>query len=119
MRLSGLLDASGGVFVSPLRHIYEATATAIEALGELDLIRYDDGPATESADLSLWEEMAPLLGATIAAVNALLADMDARFPSSHNPTDALHLRVHKLIQVASSELRTTASIAWLRSKLGS
>jgi hypothetical protein len=109
MRLSGLLDASPGVFIVPLRGIYEAAATAIEALGELELIRYDDAPTDGSADLSLWEEMAPLLGATIAAVNALLSEMQAHFPASMIPPDVTHARIHHVVQEAAVELRTEVS----------
>ena len=114
MRLSGMLDASPGVFVAPLRAIYEAAAVAIEALGELELIRYDDAPTDDSADLSLWEEMAPLLGATIAAVNALLAEMEVRFPSSSIPPDLLHARIHHAVQQAAGELRTDVSSFGMR-----
>ncbi len=107
MRLSSLLDASGGgVYVEPLRAVYDAGAAAIEALGELELIRYDDAPTDASADLSLWEEMAPILGSTIAAVNSLLAEMEVRFPSTFIPPDLTHARIHHAIQQAASELRT-------------
>ena len=109
MRLSALLDASRGVFVVPLRAIYDAATTAIEALGELELIRYDDAPTDASADLSLWEEMAPVLGATIAAVNALLTEMGVQFPVSLIPQDLTHARIHHVVQATAAELRTEVS----------
>ncbi len=109
MRLTGLLNASPGVLAAPLRAIYEAATTAIEALGELELIRYDDAPVDASADLSLWEEMAPLLGATIAAVNALLTEMGGQFPASLVPSDQTHARVHPIVQSTAAELRTEVS----------
>ena len=109
MRLTGLLDASPGVLVAPLRAIYEAATTAIEALGELELIRYEDAPTDASADLSLWEEMAPLLGATIAAVNLLLAEMEARFPPTAIPSQLTHARIHHIVQATATELKTEVS----------
>jgi hypothetical protein len=109
MRLTGLLDASPGALVGPLRAIYEAATIAIEALGELELIRYDDAPTDASADLSLWEEMAPLLAATIAAVNALLAEMAIQFPSTAIPSDLTHARIHHIVQSTVAELKTEVS----------
>src|SRR4051812_13583984 len=109
MRLSGLLDASSGVFVDPLRRGYDAAATAIEGLGELELIRYDDAPTDASADLSLWEEMAPVLGATIAAVNGLLAQMEVEFPGASLYGDVTHSRLHQSVQQAAAELKSDVS----------
>ena len=42
-----MLQAARGAYVAPLSAIYEATAVAIEALGELELVRYDDAPIDE------------------------------------------------------------------------
>lgn len=109
MRLTGLLDASPGDLFLPLRAVYEGAATAIEALGELELIKYEDSPTDASADLSLWEEMAPLLGATIAAVNALLTEMGVQFPPGAIPPDVTHGRVHHIIQNTAGELRTAVT----------
>ncbi len=108
-RLTGLLDASPGVLHGPLRAIYDAATTTIQTLGELELIRYEDAPIEASADLSLWEEMAPLLSATIAAVNALLTEMGVQFPSSFIPPDFTHERVHQIVLATASELKTEVS----------
>src|SRR3954465_2414159 len=104
MKLAGLLNASQGAAIAPLRSVYDAAATAIEALGELELIRYDDAPTDASAALSLWEEMAPLLGATIAAVNSLLAEMEVSFPGDAVHRDLVHARIHQVIQSTAAEL---------------
>ena len=109
MRLTGLLDASPEALVGQLRAIYEAATTAIEALGELELIRYDDAPVDASADLSLWEEMAPLLGGTIAAVNALLAEMGVQFPAAELPFEPTHVRIHHIVQGTEAELKIEVS----------
>ncbi len=109
MRLTGLLDASPAELFTPLRGVYEAASTAIEALGELELVRYDDAPTDASADLSLWEEMAPLLGATIAAVNALLTEMAEQFPVAQIPADLTYARIHHIVQATATELKTEVS----------
>lgn len=109
MRLTGLLDASGGGVAVPLRSVCEAATTAIEALGELELIRYDDAPTEDSADLSLWEEMAPLLGSTIAAVNSLLAEIEVQFAPAPVPGEPVHARIHNMVQATVAELRTEVS----------
>jgi len=44
----------------------------------ISLIKYEDAPIDASADLSLWEELAPVVGSTIADVNALLSDLNHR-----------------------------------------
>ena len=64
-KLGALLALEPDVrFADRLRHVAEAAARAIGKLGELDLVKYEDSPIEASADLSLWEELAPVVGST-------------------------------------------------------
>ncbi len=71
-----------------LEDLFLAAAWAIDALGELDLTAYEPaGDAEEGADLSAWEEIAPIVGATIADVNTLLSTVDNRIPLPEEDKD--------------------------------
>lgn len=87
-----------------LQAVHTAAAVAITALGELDLIQYEGGESSGSADLSLWEQLAPTVASTISAVNGLLAEIDQRFP----PAESLK-GPGRLLHVASSELRQSVA----------
>jgi hypothetical protein len=68
-------------FAERLRRVLEAAARAIGALGDIDLIKFEeDLPIDGTADLSLWEQMAPIVGSTIADVNAMAIEIDTHFP---------------------------------------
>ena len=56
-----------------LRRIYLAAGGAIANLSELDLLKYETSGVEESADLTLWEEVAPVIARTVIDVNELLA----------------------------------------------
>ncbi len=105
MRLNALLDACTEAWVPALRAVVESAATAVGALGELDLIGYDNQPVDASADLGLWEEMAPVVGATLSAVNSLIAEVDVRFPAALPGQTPLHARVKEEMQSALGDLK--------------
>lgn len=68
-------------FAQRLRRVYLAAAQAIHRLGDMDLVKYESASTTESApDLSLWEEMAPVIRDTVMDVNALLNVVREEFP---------------------------------------
>lgn len=92
-------------FASRLSRVLEAAARAISKLGELELIKYEDAPIDASADLSLWEELAPVVGSTIADVNALLAELSAQFPSGELAIDPRQGAVDEVLQRAAQELK--------------
>jgi hypothetical protein len=81
-----------------LGRIYEAATRAVEKLGELDLVKYEESPLEASADLSLWESVAPVVGSTIADVNALLLEMRAQFPETAIVVDPKQNEIDRLIQ---------------------
>ena len=58
---------------------FEAAAVAIDALGELDFARYEK-EEIGTADLSVWEALAPVIRDTIVDVNALLTVVKERLP---------------------------------------
>lgn len=92
-------------FAERLRRVHEAAARAISKLGDLDLVKYEDSPIDGSADLSLWEEVAPVVGSTIADVNALLAEVSINFPHGELITDQRQGELDQLIQQAAAELQ--------------
>ncbi|RKH39234.1 hypothetical protein D7V93_40495, partial [Corallococcus llansteffanensis] len=59
-------------FAARLRAVYLAAAQAILRLSDLDLVKYETPVVDASPDLSLWEEMAPVIRDTVMDVNALL-----------------------------------------------
>lgn len=67
-------------FAERLRKIYQAAAHAIGRLSDLDLVRYESHAEEAGTDLSLWEEMAPVIRDTVIGVNALLAELRLEFP---------------------------------------
>jgi hypothetical protein len=88
-----------------LRHVHEAAARAIERLGDLDLIKYEDVPIDGSADLSLWEEVAPHLSATLTEVNALVNEIRTHFPFGELYTDRKQAYVDEAIQAGAGRLQ--------------
>lgn len=94
------------VFSERLRRVHEAAARAISRLGDLDLIKFEDAPIDGSADLSLWETVAPVVGSTIADVNALMAEIDLQFVEHQGEYEPKHTEIAQIIQSAKGELRT-------------
>lgn len=69
-----------------LREVCLAAATAIGRLSNIDLIKHEPTQFSQgSADLSLWEEMAPVVRDTLVHVNRLLAAMRGQFPDIVDP----------------------------------
>ncbi|HET9452538.1 MAG TPA: hypothetical protein VFO83_16730 [Aggregicoccus sp.] len=67
-------------FSGRLRHVYTAAGQAIARLSDMDLVQYETQTVEGSADLSLWEEMAPVIRDTVMDVNALLNAVREQFP---------------------------------------
>jgi hypothetical protein len=63
-----------------LRKVYLAAASAITRLSDIDLIKYETTVTDGSPDLSLWEEMAPVIRDTVVDVNTLLTVIREQFP---------------------------------------
>lgn len=75
--LRSLPDAD---FAHRLREVYEGAARTIHRLGDMDLLRYETTTVEGAPDLSLWEEMAPVIRDTVVDVNALLSTARRNFP---------------------------------------
>jgi hypothetical protein len=72
-KLEELLQSlSDRAFAERLRKVYGAASQAITRLSDLDLLKYETAHVDDSPDLSLWEEMAPVIRDTVVDVNALL-----------------------------------------------
>lgn len=69
------------VYAERLRKVYLAAAHAIGRLSDLDLVRYESHAEEAGTDLSLWEEMAPVIRDTVIDVNALLSELHGEFPA--------------------------------------
>jgi hypothetical protein len=68
-------------FAGRLRKVYGAAAQAIARLSDMDLVKYETETTESGADLSLWEEMAPVIRDTVVDVNALLNVIREQFPA--------------------------------------
>lgn len=107
-RLEQILNEEpDGDFAERLKRVHLAAAGAIGKMGELDLIKYEDVPVDATADLSLWEEVAPLVADTISDMNALLAEVDINFPAGNLLVDPKQNDVERIVHDSSSSLRTT------------
>ncbi|OJH37089.1 hypothetical protein [Cystobacter ferrugineus] len=72
-RLEELLcSLSDQAFAQRMREVYAAAGQAILRLSDLDLLKYETASVEDSPDLSLWEEMAPVIRDTVMDVNRLL-----------------------------------------------
>ncbi len=100
--LDGLPDAD---FAARLRAVHEAAARAIGRLGDLDLGRYEDSPLDGPSDLSLWEEVAPHLGATVGDVNGLLAELAVQFPPDQMYSDRRQGEIDSMAQALGDQLK--------------
>jgi hypothetical protein len=67
-------------FAERLRVVYIAAARAVVRLGDMDLLKYETTTVEGSPDLSLWEQMAPVIRDTVMDVNALLTVLRQQFP---------------------------------------
>ncbi|MBZ4335177.1 hypothetical protein [Corallococcus sp. AS-1-12] len=72
-------------FAARLRAVYLAAAQAISRLSDLDLVKYETPVVDASPDLSLWEEMAPVIRDTVMDVNVLLNVIREQFPGTPPP----------------------------------
>ncbi|MHB8872337.1 MAG: hypothetical protein ACYC8T_01500 [Myxococcaceae bacterium] len=87
--LSPRLDALLGQipdrgYAGKLRKVYLAAAQAIHRLSDIDLVKYETSSTEGAPDLSLWEEMAPVIRDTVVDVNSLLMVIREQFPA-HPP----------------------------------
>ncbi len=71
-------------WAASLRKVYGAAAGAISRLADIDLLKYETGASEGAPDLSLWEEMAPVIRDTVMDVNALLLVIREEF-APHPP----------------------------------
>ncbi|HZJ55930.1 MAG TPA: hypothetical protein VFD38_17440 [Myxococcaceae bacterium] len=55
-----------------LRQVCHGAASALGRLTDLDLLQYESPVTADSLDLSTWEEMAPVVAATLRDVNAFI-----------------------------------------------
>jgi hypothetical protein len=79
------LRAVAGRFDPPLRErvsrLLLAAAETILQLHELDLVRFEADAAAGSPTLAMWEELAPVMGDTVASVNRMIAAAEETFPA--------------------------------------
>ena len=92
-------------FGARARMVSLAAGRAILAMGELDLIQYEEPDVEGSADLSMWETVAPLIGSTISEVNTLCAQIESSFPPGELLVDHRQLNVDASFQSAAVELK--------------
>ena len=114
-RLEALLATeSDADFIGHVRAVAHAAARTISQLGELDLIQYEEPDVDASADLGMWEEVAPFIASTLSEVNTLIAQIDASFPEGAILTDARHLEIERIVREVGAELRSEVMGAGMR-----
>jgi hypothetical protein len=123
--VDGLADRS---FAAKLRKVYFAAAQAITKLSDIDLVKYETGTVDTAPDLSLWEEMAPVIRDTVMDVNGLLSAIREQFPSGGGLEDALSRALEdtgshspearKIRQITQSMQSTMMHIAQQITELG-
>src|SRR5918996_663673 len=73
-RLEQVLQAiPDRAFAERLRKVYVAAAQAVVQLADMDLVKYESTGTERAPDLSLWEEMAPVIRDTVMDVNAMVS----------------------------------------------
>ena len=81
-RLGEILDGiADPQFAGKLRRVFQEASKAINGLGELPLGKYETMVESGSPDLSMWEELAPVIRDTVMDVNALLSCVREVFPA--------------------------------------
>src|SRR5438067_2634421 len=95
MAVEGRLLEVSGRFEDDLRErvtrLLLASAEAILKLADLDLVRHEADEEQGGHTLALWEELAPVMGATVGHVNDLIAQASEQFPPppEKDPVDNL------------------------------
>lgn len=101
-KLEALLAAEADQdFASRVYVVFIAAARTIAAMGELDLIQYEEPDVDGSADLSMWETVAPIISNTIAEVNTFAAQIEASFPPGALTVAPNQLEVEGLLSSAA------------------
>ena len=78
--LEGIIDRE---LAGRLGDVLAAAGRCIDRLAGINLVALEPRESDEgSADLALWEKMAPAVGETVVAVNELCAVIDTSFPPS-------------------------------------
>ncbi|HYV47156.1 MAG TPA: hypothetical protein VFA20_19995 [Myxococcaceae bacterium] len=103
-------------FAARLRKVYLAAAHAVLRLSDMDLVRYETTSVDEAPDLSLWEEMAPVIRDTVMDVNALLQVIRENFPQ--NVAGGLADVVEKAVNETVSPAKPDDAVAVLHSVMG-
>jgi hypothetical protein len=80
--LEGIIDRE---LAARLSDVMAAAGRCIERLAGINLVALEPKESGEgSADLAVWEKMAPAVGDTVVAVNELCAVIDASFPPARS-----------------------------------
>lgn len=71
-----------GDFALRLGAVYAACTRALGALHDLDLSRFERSAVRGAQDVTLWDELGPLIRGTLDEVNAVLQELQSHFPLS-------------------------------------
>jgi len=103
-------------FAARLRKVYLAAAHAVSRLSDMDLVRYETTSVDDAPDLSLWEEMAPVIRDTVMDVNVLLQVIRENFPQ--NVAGGLVDVVEKAVNETVGPAKPDDAVAVLHSVMG-
>lgn len=90
-RLEALLESlTDRHLADRLEQVHRAAAVAIDRLGHLSIAKYEPTTVESdgSADLALWETMAPAIGDTLVGVNQLVTAIHRQFPPPARPASS-------------------------------
>lgn len=69
-------------FADRMRKVLLSAAHAIHRMADIDLVKYETASIEGTPDLSMWEEMAPVIRDTVVDVNELLMTIREQFPAA-------------------------------------
>lgn len=104
-RLEAILqELPDRAYAARLRQVYAAAGHAMAQLSDMDLVKYEVVESDSSPDLSLWEEMAPVIRDTVVDVNALLNVIREQFPEGSDQGAGSLFEVAGLLRSAMMQL---------------
>ena len=80
-RLERIAQQFDGALAPRVRRLLLSATTSIHRLAELDLVRQHADEEQGTHTLALWEDLAPVTGTTVEAVNELIAEATNAFPA--------------------------------------
>jgi hypothetical protein len=101
-----LLQVPDQAFAVKLRSVFRVAAQTLGQLSDVDLVRYEAPDSESSWDLALWEELAPVIAATVTGINSLVSTVRRELAPKGQGTDLASLldrTVNEVVGEADAE----------------